>query len=327
MSGGSSGPTGGPDDDSGANGTTGNAAVDTAPRGERSRGIDEETGDEATDRVTIGEDGVVNWFLNSEDGTVRFVRDVLSSVAIVAVIGLILFGVSGVWPPLVAVESGSMEPNMERGDLVFAVADDRFVGDDPAGDTGVVTLEEGRENDHEKFGNPGDVIVFQPNGDQRETPIIHRAHFWVEKDEEWVDTKADEEIVGDLTCEDVDDTVCPAPHDGFVTKGDANDNYDQLSRSRTNGLRTNVVKPEWVTGKAMIRVPWLGHVRLTFDRILGGMVGPTPTGPAIESATSPGSPDAPATHTTAVESVGLAGATGLAVVGGSAVTGIGRRLN
>lgn len=225
--------------------------------------------------VTIEDDGVVRWFLRSDDGSVVFVRDVLSSVAIVAVIGLLLFGVSGIWPPLVAVESGSMEPNMERGDLIFVVDNQRFVGEDPVGDTGVVTLEAGLENGHETFGQPGDVVVFMPDGNDHRTPVIHRAHFWVEEGENWIDTKADEEIVGDATCEDV--STCPAAHDGFVTKGDANAGYDQYR----GGARTNVVKPEWVTGKAQYRIPYLGHVRLLFDGFFGGLLVPVApaTGP------------------------------------------------
>ena len=286
------------------------AADETTPGRDNSTAANPASGD----GVTIEDDGVVRWFLRSDDENVLFVRDVLSSVAIVAVIGLILFGVSGVWPPLVAVESPSMDPNMKTGDLIFVVEDERFVGDGAAAGTGVVTLESGQESGYEKFNNPGDVIIFQPNGNERTTPIIHRAHFRVEEGENWVDTKADEDIVGDITCADV--TTCPAPHDGFVTKGDANPNYDQIR----GGADTTVVKSEWVTGKAMFRVPWLGNIRLTFDKLLGGMVAP-PSGPAIDGASSPASPDAP------VSPAGLAGATGFAAVGGGAVTAIGRRRN
>ncbi|ADD05503.1 signal peptidase I [Natrialba magadii ATCC 43099] len=224
------------------------------------------------DRVTIEDDGVIRWFLRSNDEGVVIVRDVLSSVAIVAAIGLLLFAVSGIWPPLVAVESGSMEPNMERGDLIFVVDDDRFVGDDPAGETGVVTLENGQDGNHEKFGEPGDVIVFMPDGDPGQTPVIHRAHFWVDEGENWVDTKADEEIVGGATCDQV--RTCPAPHDGFVTMGDNNNGYDQYQ----GGAATTIVHPDWVTGKAMFRIPWLGHIRLAFDEFFGGMLGPIAPG-------------------------------------------------
>ncbi|UTF55415.1 S26 family signal peptidase [Natronosalvus rutilus] len=214
------------------------------------------------DRVTIEDDGPIRWFLRTNNGTVVAVRDVLSSVALVAVIGLVLFGISGIWPPLVAVESGSMEPNMERGDMIFVVAEDRFAGDDPVDGTGIVTREAGLENGHEKFGGAGDVIIFRPNGNARETPVIHRAHFWVEADENWVDGQANPEFVNGASCERV--RACPAPHDGFVTKGDANSGYDQTANV---GADTSVVKPEWTTGKGMFRIPWLGHVRLSFEKL------------------------------------------------------------
>ncbi|MFP9060203.1 S26 family signal peptidase [Natrialbaceae archaeon A-chndr2] len=219
--------------------------------------------------VTIEDDGVIRWFLKTNDGTVVAVRDILSSVALVAVIGLILFGVSGIWPPLVAVESGSMEPNMEIGDMIFVVAPDRFVGDDPTGDTGVVTLENGEESGHDKFGKPGDVIIFLPNGQNHQTPVIHRAHFWVEEGENWVDEQANPDYVNGASCAEI--YTCPAPHAGFITKGDANSGYDQVTRSV--GADTSVVKPEWTTGKGMFRIPWLGHVRLLFERIIPTMLG------------------------------------------------------
>jgi signal peptidase I len=265
------------------------------------------------DGVSIEDDGVVRWFFKSNDESVVLVRDVLSSVAIVAVIGLLLFGVSGVWPPLVAVESGSMEPNMEKGDLIFVVDEDRFVGDDPADGTGVVTLEAGEENGHDKFGKPGDVVIFQPNGDEYRTPVIHRAHFWVEEGENWVDTKADEEYVDGATCEQVQ--TCPAAHDGFITKGDANPYYDQYQR----GANTDVVQPEWVTGKATFRVPWLGYVRLTFDSILGGFLAPQPT---VETVVDPLADETELTDAGAV-GAGI-GATGVAATGTGVAVAAGR---
>src|SRR6056297_1555314 len=78
----------------------------------------DDRGQAASDDVTIEDDGVVRWFLETDDESVVLVRDVASSVAIVAVVGLLLFAVSGLWPPLVAVESPSMEPNMHTGDLI-----------------------------------------------------------------------------------------------------------------------------------------------------------------------------------------------------------------
>ncbi len=222
----------------------------------------------------------IRWFLRTENGTVVAIRDVVSSVAIVALIGLILFGVSGIWPPMVAVESGSMEPNMQKGDLIFIAEEGRFVGDGPIGDTGVVSAESGAESGHEKFGQAGDVIVFRPEGSEFRTPVIHRAHFWVEPGENWVAEQADPDYLnGATTCEEV--MACPASHAGFVTKGDDNDGYDQVMGA---GAGTDVVRPAWIQGKAMFRVPWLGHVRLAFDNLL--TTGPTAVEPVAAGNTT-----------------------------------------
>ncbi|WP_226039863.1 S26 family signal peptidase [Natrinema sp. DC36] len=264
-----------------------------------------------SDAVTIEDDGYVRWFLKTNDENVVIARDILSSVAVVGVVALLLFGVSGIWPPLVAVESGSMQPNMHTGDLIFVVEEGRFSGDAAVEGTGVVTRRSAQGTGYDKFGNPGDVIVFRPNGDPSQTPVIHRAHFWVDDDEHWVESKASEEIVGDATCEEVPN--CPAPHAGFVTKGDHNDGYDQIG----GGANSGIVKPEWITGKAQYRIPWLGWVRLTFDNLLGGMLVPaSPSSPSLHGQPSPtiptGGPDA-AGFGSGGELAGVAGIAGAGV--------------
>ncbi|WP_226482197.1 S26 family signal peptidase [Natrinema amylolyticum] len=225
--------------------------------GTRDRTTRDDRGRATRDDGVAIEDGIGRWLLESDDWRVTACRDVATSLAIIAVLVLLLFGISGTWPSFVAVESGSMEPNVREGDLVFVVDDDRFAGGSAVAETGVVTLESGRASGHERFASPGDVVIFVPNGDPTETPTIHRAHFWVEAGERWVETKADPDSLNGATCNEI--VTCPAPHDGFVTKGDANPGYDQLPRS---GADTTIVSPDWITGKAMLRVPWIGEFRL-----------------------------------------------------------------
>ncbi len=267
--------------------STDNAVTDETEHGSIDTAEDEsetthaQSEPEPTPAVTPETDGYLRWFLKTDNGNVVVVRDVLSSVAIVAVIGLILFGVSGIWPPLVAVESGSMEPNMERGDLVFVVDQERFVGDGPIDGTGVVPYENGVESGHEKFNGPGDVIIFLPNGDGTQTPIIHRAHYWVEEDENWVESQASEADLGGTSCDELE--TCPAPHDGFITKGDGNSGYDQArGGARMGGQELQVVKSEWVTAKGSFRIPYLGYVRLTVDELL--LTTPMPVPPTAGSS-------------------------------------------
>ncbi|SFF75289.1 signal peptidase, endoplasmic reticulum-type [Halopelagius inordinatus] len=197
-------------------------------------------------------DDFVTRLRTAETGVLAFVREAFVSVSIVVAIGLLLYLVSGVWPPMVAVESGSMEPHMERGDLVVISAPERFSPEYDFEETGVVTADVGEERGYRTLGGHGSVVVYDPPS-RFGSPIIHRAHFWVEEGENWYD-EANPEYVNADGCAELSN--CPAPHAGFVTKGDANSQYDQAS-----GI-AEPVKREWVEGVARFRIPYLGYVRL-----------------------------------------------------------------
>ena len=236
---------------------------------------DEETdsgdggGDDAEDERTDGGRGPVawvRWFMRTDEEWVAFVREVLSSLAIVAAIGLLLFAISGLWPPMVAIESPSMEPNMQTGDLVFIMDEHRFAGGAAVNGTGVVPYQAGAAAGYNEFNEYGDVIIYRPDGNGRETPIIHRARFWVNDSENWYE-KADEEYLGSAdSCEELSN--CPAPHAGFITKGDNNPEYDQVGSYGTP--ISSPVKSSWVTGTAEFRIPWLGRIRLLFGMVSTG---------------------------------------------------------
>lgn len=195
----------------------------------------------------------LSWFVTTDDNRVVLIRDVMMSVIIVGLIGVGLFAITGLWPPMVSVESGSMEPQMERGDLIVTVEQHRYAPDYAQQETGVVTGAIGEEQQDTQFGEYGDVIIYQPNGSTVRTPVIHRAMFWVNESENWVD-KANPDYLPTENCAQI--LNCPAPHSGFITKGDANPQYDQ-----TSGI-SSPVKSEWVRGTAEVRIPYLGYIRL-----------------------------------------------------------------
>ena len=171
-----------------------------------------------------------------------FVRDIILILLVVAGIGIVLFGVSGTWPALVAVESGSMEPNLPTYSLVFVVDENRF------GDW--MTQDEAEAADtHKVFNEYGDVIVYQPNGMKGVTPIIHRAITTV--------TKEEAQALG---------FTGDAAHSGVITKGDneiTNPYPDQFGSFPSYGIsRMEPVKDEWIVGKAVFAIPLIGWVPL-----------------------------------------------------------------
>jgi signal peptidase len=75
---------------------------------------------------------------------------------------------------------------------------------------------------------------------------------------------------------------CPAPYDGFITKGDANPQYDQVS-----GIAAPVEERD-IAGVARVRVPYLGYVRLGFATATQAEVAAPP--PTEQSRSSPFTP-------------------------------------
>jgi signal peptidase len=153
-----------------------------------------------------------------------------------------------------AVSSGSMAPTIGVGDAVVFSDTDRF---QPAAadQHGVVTHEVGMEQNYTSFGDYGTVIMFEnPNAGGVE--IIHRPMFYVEEGENWV-KRADEEYLLDAeSCSHIDS--CPAPHAGYITKGDNNDYYDQAQ------IGQEPIKPKWVNGVVEAKVPYVGWLRVLF---------------------------------------------------------------
>ena len=100
-------------------------------------------------------------------------RELLSAVAVVLVVFLLAWGYTGNWPPMVVIESGSMEHDgnqlypepgfthigpIDTGDLVLVKSAER---DD------IVTYLEGKQTGYKRYGDYGDVIIYYKNGRSR----------------------------------------------------------------------------------------------------------------------------------------------------------------
>ncbi len=171
-------------------------------------------------------------FYHSDNFWAGLFRDVVFVLAVVAIFSSASQIIFGLWTPMVAVESESMVPHIQIGDIIFMQSAER---------TGIVTQNDGKQNGYTSFEDYGDVILYKPFGRVDKTPIIHRAMYYVEKGEPmWSGGP-------------------PAPHAGYITKGDHNPSYDQ--KGSISYLQP--VKKEWITGVARIsRVPLLGCISL-----------------------------------------------------------------
>lgn len=171
-------------------------------------------------------------FYHSDSFWAGLFRDVIFVIAVVAVFSSASQVIFGLWTPMVAVESESMVPHIQIGDIIFMESIER---------TGVVTNKDGIQKNYISFDDYGDVILYRPFGRTDRTPIIHRAMYYVEKGEPMWDSGPS------------------APHAGYITKGDNNPSYDQ--KGSISYLQP--VKKEWITGVARIsRVPILGCISL-----------------------------------------------------------------
>lgn len=214
-----------------------------------------------------------------------FLRDAGIALVFVASVLLAMYAYTGLWPPLVVVESESMmhsEENVsyigviDTGDLVLVKSVDS--------PSDIETYMDGYVSGHRTYDDYGDVIIYLVNGNEVGTPIIHRAVLYLEANDDgdsfrcealrdaddgkWDATDpADtwDHLTSTIRIYDYGfqsetvsiDTTRLVVADGYITRGDHNDNIDQALSSRSTP-----VKVSWVVGKARGEIPWFGLLKL-----------------------------------------------------------------
>ena len=224
---------------------------------------------------------------------VLFLRDAAVAVLFVALVLIAMFAYTGLWPPLVVVESDSMMHGQDNisnigtidtGDLVLVKRVD--VASD------VETYVDGLSSGHRTYGDYGDVVIYKRGGSDSTTPIIHRAMIYLEYDAAtdtyrapslrnlpnttWYTSDSSntwDSLNSVLFLKGVgyyNQTVTidvngfrASQRSGFVTKGDHNLGIDQQF--------TNVgpVDVDWIVGKARGEIPWFGLLKLWSTGTLG----------------------------------------------------------
>ncbi|MDO9537656.1 MAG: S26 family signal peptidase [Thermoplasmata archaeon] len=227
-------------------------------------------------------------------------KDILIAFVFVCIIMLALFAYCGIWPPMVVVESGSMQRHndtsvigvIDTGDMVFVK---KVNGVDD-----VVTYVDGEATGYSKYGNYGDVIIYRPNGMTEEIdgsaviPIIHRPVVWID-----INTSKVSPMANGI---DFDNYTFDIPSLGLygTTENILLSDYGfwnqevLINLGMSNGLlkyylnankvphggyitmgdhnvpsydqpyygRYEPVLPEWIVGKAIGEIPWFGLVKL-----------------------------------------------------------------
>ncbi len=210
-------------------------------------------------------------------------RDVLISGLIVAVIIGGIYTYAQTWPPMVVIESGSMQHSessqigvIDAGDLVL-VKKVRERED-------VITYVEGKKLGYMSYGDYGDVIVYSKNGHSEITPVIHRAIVWLEYNssahsfdipELGIYNTLQNVNLGKVGREDAPLVLNLSrimlnfqmhnlpPHSGFITMGDNNSGrYDQSWMGDGYGNLVEPVRVSWIVGKARGELPWFGGLKL-----------------------------------------------------------------
>ncbi|MBU3901800.1 MAG: S26 family signal peptidase [Candidatus Thermoplasmatota archaeon] len=208
------------------------------------------------------------------------VKDVLTAVIVILIIVAAMFAYTGVWPPMVVIESGSMMHDDSSYGKIGAIdpGDFTFVKK-VNGRNDVITYYQGEKTGYKTYSDYGDVIVYVKNG-VGGTPVIHRAMCWVEvnitDNETFYDVpELDYYHLSAITIVELNlHNYNPnVNHSGFLTKGDANNGCDQDSSAGIEdelGRKVGIVKLEWIIGKARGEIPWFGGIKLSVDDWSGG---------------------------------------------------------
>ncbi len=227
----------------------------------------------------------------------------VAAIAVLIII-IILFAYSGIWPPLVVVESESMQHSSSQSYLGTIDTGDMVLVRDVNNKGDVETYIQGTSSGHGTYRQYGDVIVYYRYGNEEYRPIIHRAICWVEYNHSgggfdipglaqlpqslW-DVIGHTDVYWNLNgiVELYDIGYMNAtirldinhmlsffqergrePHSGFITMGDHNlDNMGTTVYGVYDQLSLcrEPVSVEWIVGKARGEIPWFGLVKLWVD--------------------------------------------------------------
>lgn len=231
---------------------------------------------------------------------VLFLRDAGVALLFVVLVLVAMFAYTGLWPPIVVVESNSMMHGtdnlshigtIDTGDLVLVKKVTR--------PSDISTFVDGLSSGHRTYGDYGDVVIYWKGGSHLGTPIIHRALIYLQANadgasyssaslknapaSEWAATDPGDTwnhltsslIIRNISYDRISVSIDiagliqsagglgAALPSGFITKGDHNSLTDQIYWG------PSPIDITWIVGKARGEIPWFGLLKLWSTHTLG----------------------------------------------------------
>jgi signal peptidase I len=228
-------------------------------------------------------------------------KGLVGALVLVLIILGSLFAYSGLWPPLVVVESDSMQHSddsssigtIDTGDLVI-------VKKTRAED--LRTYLEGQVSDYSTYGEYGDVVIYYRYGNTGYKSVIHRAILWLEYNttgggfdlpelanlpgEQWSVIDAEEQVwwnlqgaveIYDIGYMEVTlqldlasmlayfESRGRTPHSGYITMGDHNlatQAGTLIGMYDQLAICREPVQENWIVGVSRGELPWFGLLKL-----------------------------------------------------------------
>ena len=121
--------------------------------------------------------------MSEHDPTRTLVRELILAAGMISILVLAMWAHTGSMPPLVVVESNSMQHDAD-GEIGTIDAGDLVLVHSP-NDNQIISFAEATDENspyygYKSLGMEGDVIIYEKNGESDSTPIIHRALFEIE---------------------------------------------------------------------------------------------------------------------------------------------------
>ncbi len=226
-------------------------------------------------------------------------RDLGVAALIVGIILLSLFLYTGNWPPMVVVESKSMQHSDTESFVGVIDTGDLVLVQNAPSESDIITYVEGRGTGYGTYGEFGDVIIYKRGGISQDKSIIHRALIRLDWNEsgtidipdldrlelgaDWSGKMSGGENVtspyglnGTITLyyvgyAKVNITLSISGYIGqFNQSGDPSGSAF-VALGDNNGGNTDplIIRQGWIEGRARGEIPWFGLLKLTLFRDSG----------------------------------------------------------